>query len=253
MPDIRKKIPVGLKLLQDPFLNKGTAFTEAERDKLKLRGLLPPRNLTMEQQCAKVLESFRRKPTDLGKYITLMALYDRNITLFYKVVEENLEEMMPIIYTPTVGQACQEFSHIFRKARGVYIAANNKGRIRKILKNWPHKDVRIVVVTDGERILGIGDLGVDGMGMGGGGTGCLEPRREAAADDRRRAGRRAAFRRTGFQSAGRPARGGRRWRSVHLLGGFRGPSPRERQRIRILRPGRRPLWHPASALFHSQQ
>ena len=165
MPDIRKKIPVGLKLLQDPFLNKGTAFTEAERDKLELRGLLPPRNLTMEQQCAKVLEGFRRKPTDLGKYITLMALYDRNITLFYKVVEENLEEMMPIIYTPTVGQACQEFSHIFRKARGVYIAANNKGRIRKILNNWPHKDVRIIVVTDGERILGIGDLGVDGMGI----------------------------------------------------------------------------------------
>jgi malate dehydrogenase (oxaloacetate-decarboxylating)(NADP+) len=165
MPDIPKKIPVGLKLLQDPFLNKGTAFTEAERDGLKLRGLLPPRILTMEQQCAKVLESVRRKTTDLEKYITLMALYDRNITLFYKVIEENLEEMMPIIYTPTVGQACQEFSHIFRKARGLYIAANNKGRILKILKNWPHKDVRIIVVTDGERILGIGDLGVDGMGI----------------------------------------------------------------------------------------
>ncbi|MFC1489267.1 NAD-dependent malic enzyme [Thermodesulfobacteriota bacterium] len=165
MPDISKKIPVGIKLLQDPFLNKGTAFTEAERNGLKLRGLLPPRILTMEQQCAKVLEGVRRKPTDLGKYITLMALFDRNITLFYKVIEENLEEMMPIIYTPTVGQACQEFSHIFRKTRGLYVAANNKGRIRKILKNWPHKDIRIIVVTDGERILGIGDLGVDGMGI----------------------------------------------------------------------------------------
>jgi len=165
MPNIPKKLPVGLKLLQDPFLNKGTAFSEAERDALKIRGLLPPRVLTAEQQCAKVLESVRRKPTDLGKYITLMALYDRNVTLFYKVIEENLEEMMPIIYTPTVGQACQEFSHIFRKARGLYIAEKNRGRIREILENWPHKDVRIIVVTDGERILGIGDLGVDGMGI----------------------------------------------------------------------------------------
>jgi len=165
MPNIPEELPLGLKLLQDPFLNKGTAFSEAERDALKLRGLLPPRVLTAEQQCAKVLESVRRKPTDLGKYITLMALYDRNVTLFYKVIEENLEEMMPIIYTPTVGQACQEFSHIFRKARGLYIAAKNRGRIREILENWPHKDVRIIVVTDGERILGIGDLGVDGMGI----------------------------------------------------------------------------------------
>ncbi|MFH2220466.1 MAG: hypothetical protein ABII68_12520 [Pseudomonadota bacterium] len=113
----------------------------------------------MEQQCTKILESVRRKPTDLGKYITLMALYDRNRTLFYKVIEENLEEMMPIIYTPTVGQACQEFSHIFRKTRGLYVATKNKGIIRKILRNWPHQDVRIIVVTDGERILGIGDLG----------------------------------------------------------------------------------------------
>jgi malate dehydrogenase (oxaloacetate-decarboxylating)(NADP+) len=165
MSPIKNQIPTGLELLRNPFLNKGTAFTEAERDRLMLRGLLPPRILTMEQQYAKVLESVRRKPTDLGKYITLMALYDRNITLFYKVVEKNLEEMLPIIYTPTVGQACQEFSHIFRKARGVYIAANDKGRIREILRNWPHKDVRIIVVTDGERILGIGDLGVDGMGI----------------------------------------------------------------------------------------
>jgi len=165
MHDTQNKFPAGLKLLQDPFLNKGTAFTEAERDGLNLRGLLPPKALTMEQQCDKVLESVRRKPTDLGKYITLMSLYDRNITLFYKVVEENLEEIMPIIYTPTVGQACQEFSHIFRKARGLYISANDKGRMRNILKNWPHKDIRIIVVTDGERILGIGDLGVDGMGI----------------------------------------------------------------------------------------
>ena len=165
MPGINNQVPTGAKLLQDPFLNKGTAFTEDEREELMLEGLLPPRVLTMGQQCAKILESVRRKPTDLEKYITLMALYDRNRTLFYKVIEENLEEMMPIIYTPTVGQACQEFSHIFRKTRGLYVATKNKGRIRKILQNWPHHDVRIIVVTDGERILGIGDLGVDGMGI----------------------------------------------------------------------------------------
>ncbi len=159
------EIPTGMELLRNPFLNKGTAFTEREREMLGLRGLLPPRVLTMEQQCERILESVRRKPTDLGKYITLMALYDRNRNLFYRVIEENLEEMMPLIYTPTVGQACREFSHIFRKANGLFVAAKKKGKIREILQSWPYKDVRIIVVTDGERILGLGDLGVNGMGI----------------------------------------------------------------------------------------
>ncbi|MEE4359677.1 MAG: NAD-dependent malic enzyme [Desulfococcaceae bacterium] len=166
MPDLMMtEIPTGMELLRNPFLNKGTAFTEREREMLGLRGLLPPRVLSMEEQCARVLESVRRKPTDLGKYITLMALYDRTRNLFYRVIEENLEEMMPLIYTPTVGQACKEFSHIFRKAQGLFIAAKKRGKIREILQNWPYKNIRIIVVTDGERILGLGDQGVNGMGI----------------------------------------------------------------------------------------
>ena len=162
---LKKDVPKGRDLLKNPFLNKGPAFTEKERDLLGLRGLLPPRVSTMEEQCRRALASVRNQPTDLGKYITLMALYDRNRSLFYRVVKEHLEEMMPLIYTPTVGQACKEFSHIFRKARGLYIASKNLGKIREILQNWDNKDVRIIVVTDGERILGLGDLGVNGMGI----------------------------------------------------------------------------------------
>ncbi len=161
----RENIPKGCDMLQNPYLNKGTAFTEKERDLLNLQGLLPPRVLTMRDQIGRILESVRRKPTALGKYITLMALHDRNRTLFYRLLRDHLEEMAPIIYTPTVGQACKEFSHIFRKARGLYIGLNHRGRIAEILRNWPHKDIRVIVVTDGERILGLGDLGVDGMGI----------------------------------------------------------------------------------------
>lgn len=157
--------PTGVELLQNPFLNKGTAFTEHEREMLGLRGLLPPRVQTMDDQVRRVLESIRRKPTELGRYISLMALHDRNRNLFYRVILENLEEMMPIIYTPTVGRACQEFSHIFRKAQGLYIAAEHRGEVANILRNWPHREIKIIVVTDGERILGLGDLGVDGMGI----------------------------------------------------------------------------------------
>jgi malate dehydrogenase (oxaloacetate-decarboxylating)(NADP+) len=155
----------GVKILHDPIRNKGTAFTDAERDELNLRGLLPPRVHSMAEQELRVLGNFREKPTDLEKYLYLIALQDRNENLFYRVVIDNIEEMMPIIYTPTVGQACQEFQHIYRKPRGFYVSANDKGRIRDILRNWPHRDVRIIVVTDGERILGLGDLGADGMGI----------------------------------------------------------------------------------------
>ena len=155
----------GVKILHDPIRNKGTAFTEAERDELRLRGLLPPRVHTMAEQELRVLGNFRAKPTDLEKYLYLIALQDRNENLFYRVVMNHIEEMMPIIYTPTVGQACQEFQHIYRKPRGFYVTLNDKGRIREIPQNWPHKDARIIVVTDGERILGLGDLGADGMGI----------------------------------------------------------------------------------------
>ncbi len=155
----------GVKILHDPVRNKGTAYTEAERDALKLRGLLPPRMHSMAEQELRVLGNIREKPTDLERYLYLIALQDRNENLFYRVIMNNLEEMMPIIYTPTVGQACQEFQHIYRSPRGFYVSAQDKGRIKEILQNWPHKNVKIIVITDGERILGLGDLGAQGMGI----------------------------------------------------------------------------------------
>ena len=155
----------GEDILHDPILNKGTAFTESERDALGLRGLLPPRVGTQERQVMRVMENLHRKTNDIEKYIFLVALQDRQENLFYRVVMDHLDEMMPIIYTPTVGQGCIEFGHIFRRPRGLYISFKDVGRIREILRNWPYPDVRIIVVTDGERILGLGDLGANGMGI----------------------------------------------------------------------------------------
>jgi malate dehydrogenase (oxaloacetate-decarboxylating)(NADP+) len=162
---IPSEFPRGVKLLHDPQRNKGTAFTEPEREALGLRGLLPPRVLTQDLQAQRVIGNLRKKDTDLERYIALAALQDRNEMLYYRVILDNLEELMPIIYTPTVGQACQEFGHIFRRPRGLFVSAYDRGHIRDVLRNWPHKDVRIIVVTDGERILGLGDLGADGMGI----------------------------------------------------------------------------------------
>jgi malate dehydrogenase (oxaloacetate-decarboxylating)(NADP+) len=155
----------GVKILHDPVRNKGTAYTEAERDLLKLRGLLPPRVHTAAEQELRVLGNIREKPTDLERYLYLVALQDRNETLFYRVVMNNIEEMMPLIYTPTVGKACQEFQHIYRDSRGFYVSFEDRGRVREIMQNWPHREARIIVVTDGERVLGLGDLGADGMGI----------------------------------------------------------------------------------------
>jgi len=154
----------GYALLQDPEFNKSTAFTEAERDALGLRGLLPPRVTTQPEQISRVLNNMRRLPTDLDKYIFLTALHDRNETLFFRVVMENAEEIMPLIYTPTVGLGCQLYGRIYRRARGMFISAADAGRVKKILQNWPHK-AGLIVVTDGERILGLGDLGAQGMGI----------------------------------------------------------------------------------------
>lgn len=158
------RFPHGDELLHNPHLNKGTAFSEEERDSLGLRGLLPPYVQSIAQQEQRVLENVRRKTTPIQKYIYMNGLQDRNETLFYHVVLNHLEEMVPILYTPTVGQACQEFGHLFRRARGMFIAANDRGRIRELLDNWKH-DVKVIVVTDGERILGLGDLGANGMGI----------------------------------------------------------------------------------------
>jgi malate dehydrogenase (oxaloacetate-decarboxylating)(NADP+) len=161
----RTGLPAGVELMQNPILNKGTAFTEEERESLGLRGLLPPDVQTMKQQVKRVMENFRRKETDLGKYIHMLSLQDRNETLFYRVLIDHLEEMMPIIYTPTVGKACQLYGHIFRRPRGLFISSKHRGKIAEVMQNWRYVDVRIIVVTDGERILGLGDLGADGMGI----------------------------------------------------------------------------------------
>ncbi|MBX3749608.1 MAG: NAD-dependent malic enzyme [Opitutaceae bacterium] len=155
----------GVELLHDPLLNKGTAFTEAERDALGLRGLLPPHVATQEQQVARILETVRHKSSDLERYIYLISLLERNENLFYRVVVDHITEMMPLIYTPTVGLACQRYALIFRRPRGLYISLKDRGRVKQLLQNWPYADVRMIVVTDGERILGLGDLGTNGMGI----------------------------------------------------------------------------------------
>lgn len=162
---LEQPFPTGADILHNPILNQGTAFTEEERDLLKLRGLLPPRVLTQALQAERALRNFRKKADDLEKYIFLISLEDRNEALFYRVVMDNLMEMMPIIYTPTVGLACQEYGNIFRRPRGLYISANDRGRVAEILENWSYTDVRVIVITDGERILGLGDLGAQGMGI----------------------------------------------------------------------------------------
>jgi malate dehydrogenase (oxaloacetate-decarboxylating)(NADP+) len=160
------KLPKGKELLHDPMLNKGSAFDRRERESLGLLGLLPPRINSIGNQVMRVMNNLRRKSSNLEKYLYLNALQERNKTLFYRTVLDHLEELMPIVYTPTVGQACLEYGQIFRSSsQGLFISSEYRGRVGEILKNWPYRDVKIIVVTDGERILGLGDLGVDGMGI----------------------------------------------------------------------------------------
>ena len=156
--------PHGIALLRDPLLNKGTAFTEQERDTLGLRGLLPAHVLSMEAQAKRVMTNLRRLPNDLEKYVALNALHDRNEALFFRIVCDNIDEIQPLIYTPTVGLACQRFGHIFQRPRGLFIGANDRGRMPELIANWPYP-AKLIVVTDGERILGLGDLGANGMGI----------------------------------------------------------------------------------------
>ena len=163
-PSTDTDLPHGMALLRDPLLNKGTAFTEQERDALGLRGLLPAHVLSMQAQAERVMTNLRRLPNDLEKYVALNGLHDRNEALFFRVVADNIDEIQPLIYTPTVGLACQRFGHIFQRPRGLFISANDRGRIAELLRNWPYA-AKLIVVTDGERILGLGDLGANGMGI----------------------------------------------------------------------------------------
>lgn len=156
---------MGVELLHNAAHNKSTAFTEQERDQYGLRGLLPPAVGTMKTQIQRVLANMRRKESDIEKYIFLSMLQDRNERLFFRLIMDNFQELLPIVYTPTVGQACREFASIFRTEKGFYVTARDRGKIRKILDNWPNRDVRIIVITDGGRILGLGDLGANGMGI----------------------------------------------------------------------------------------
>jgi malate dehydrogenase (oxaloacetate-decarboxylating) len=155
----------GTRLLEDPALNKGTAFTLEERAALALDGLLPPVFETLEQQSRRCYMAFCRKQDDLERHIYLRALQDTDETLFYRLLLDHVEEMLPIVYTPVVAKACAEFSHIYRRPRGLFIAYPLRDRIRELLANRPRSEVEVIVVTDGERILGIGDQGVGGMGI----------------------------------------------------------------------------------------
>ncbi len=155
----------GAELTGQPVYHKGTGFTEAERDELGLRGLLPPEPFSLEQQVERVYAQLRAKTSPIDKYIYLAGLQDRNETLFYRLLLEHLEEIMPIVYTPTVGEACQKFSAILRRPRGIWLNPDDVDRAEEVLRNAPFEDVRVIVVTDNSRILGLGDQGAGGMGI----------------------------------------------------------------------------------------
>src|SRR6201984_2087148 len=155
----------GIELLQDPALNKSTAFTEAEKQALELVGLVPDVVETEDLQLQRVLRQLSQKNTDLGRYIYLNNLLDHNETLFYRTVMSDPARFLPIVYDPTIGEACLKFGHIYRQTRGMYLSITRRGKVKDVLKNWPQKDVRFICVTDGGRILGLGDLGANGAGI----------------------------------------------------------------------------------------
>ncbi len=164
MTEAKRKL-CGLDVIGDPFLNKDTAFSEAERRELGIEGLVPPEMETLEQQAARSREQLSQIKHDLTKYTFLSNLQDRNRTLFYKLLRDDVAGLMPIVYTPTVGEACLRFGHLYRRPKGLYITDKNRGHIADVLRNWRFPNVRIIVLTDGERILGLGDQGTNGMGI----------------------------------------------------------------------------------------
>jgi malate dehydrogenase (oxaloacetate-decarboxylating)(NADP+) len=155
----------GIQCVHDPWSNKGTGFTIPERDRLRIRGLVPPRTLTLAAQSEKIMAVVEAKRDELDRHAFLLDLLDRNETLYYRMLIDNLEKLAPIVYTPTVGLACQKFGSVFRRARGMYFSSQDKGQMGVMCHNWPRDDVEVVVVTDGSRILGLGDLGANGMGI----------------------------------------------------------------------------------------
>ncbi|XP_027167372.1 NADP-dependent malic enzyme, chloroplastic-like [Coffea eugenioides] len=155
----------GYPLLRDPHYNKGLAFTEKEKDAHYLRGLLPPVVVSQELQVKKMMANIRQYQVPLQRYMAMMDLQERNERLFYKLLIDHVEELLPVVYTPTVGEACQKYGTIFRQPQGLFISLKEKGKILEVLKNWPQQKIQVIVVTDGERILGLGDLGCQGMGI----------------------------------------------------------------------------------------
>src|SRR6201997_3502014 len=155
----------GIDLLHDPVLNKATAYTEAERQALGLGGRVPDATESEDLQLRRVLQQLGDKPTDLERYIYLISLLDNDETLFYRTVMSDPARFLPIVYDPTIGEACLKFGHIYRRTRGMYLSITRKGHVKEVLRNWPVKDVRVICVTDGGRILGLGDLGANGMGI----------------------------------------------------------------------------------------
>ncbi len=162
---MKRGMPRGVALLRDKALNRSIAFTRAERERLGLTGLLPYVVSSQKQLIERVLANLERLPRDIDRYMLLSGLQERNESLFYRLVIDHIDTIMPLIYTPTVGEACKEFSHIARQPKGFWITPKERGKIRRILGNWPQKDIRVIVVTDGQRILGLGDLGANGMGI----------------------------------------------------------------------------------------
>src|SRR5215471_2233647 len=155
----------GMEVLLDPSLNKSTAFTEDEKQKLGIVGLVPDAAETQDLQLSRVMMQLGHKPTDLDRYIYLVNLLDHNEALFYRTVMSDPARFLPIIYDPTIGEACLKFGHIYRQTAGLYLSITRRGKVAEILRNWPQKDIRFICVTDGGRILGLGDLGANGMGI----------------------------------------------------------------------------------------